>query len=104
MKQRFLLILALLSLFCLALTEAELTLRADQLEVSSFPEVSLTFSAWDETGLPLSDLFTRDITLKENNGTSFHPDSITLNKDAPLAVALVLDISGSMQGQHLVDA
>jgi VWFA-related protein len=76
----------------------------DRGDVSAFPTVSVSFSAWDANGLPLANLSPQDITLSENGGPGFHPLSVAADTRSPLQVALVIDVSSSMQGQPLSDA
>jgi Mg-chelatase subunit ChlD len=76
----------------------------EEADLTTFPQVSLRFSAWDNSGLPLPTLGTVDIELREDNGSPFHPTQVKVDQQAALQVVLVLDISGSMTGQPLVDA
>jgi len=73
-------------------------------DLRAFPIVSLRLSAWNTEGLPLRDLKFEDFLIRENGGPAFAPDALSVDQNAPLAVALVLDISGSMRGQPIVDA
>ena len=106
MRTSFLLCLViLLALPGLAAADADpAPLRIDQVDVTAFPEVTLRLSAWDQSGRPLEGLTAEDFTLQEDDGATFHPLTVEADTDAPLQVALVLDISGSMQGQPLADA
>ena len=105
--------LVLVSLFVLlgtwpgvnaAAQEAAIHLRIDQVDLTGYPDVSIHLRAWDSAGLPLPALRTVDINLREDQGAPFPPDSVALDLEAPVRVALVLDVSGSMVGQPLVDA
>jgi len=104
MKKFILLILSFLVLFGMAFNEEDINLRADQVVTNAFPEIRMTFSAWQMNGLPLTNLTPQDITLQEDDGPAFHPEALTINEDAPLSVVLIMDVSGSMQGKPLVDA
>ena len=73
-------------------------------DLTSFPSVSIPFSAWDENGLPLTGLAATDITLQENGGAPFHPEQLIARTDAELQVVLAIDVSKSMQGKPLDDA
>lgn len=81
-----------------------ISLLVEQVNNDAFPSFALRLSAWDSNGLPLKDLKVEQISLKEDDGEVFYPDSVQANTDAPLQVALVLDVSGSMEGQPLQDA
>lgn len=96
--------LIVLSFLLLAATTPALGLRVESADLRSFPQVSVRLSAWDAEGLPLRDLEANDFSIRENQGSPFAADALTVDKNAPLAVVLVLDVSGSMQGQPLVDA
>ncbi|MCU0484850.1 MAG: VWA domain-containing protein [Anaerolineales bacterium] len=89
--------------FAQAQTEP-LTLRPETVDSTAFPTVTVRFNAWDGAGLPLGGLDAAAITLQEDGGAPFHPDALTADTQAPLQVALVVDISGSMAGQPLEDA
>jgi len=74
------------------------------IDYSRFPEVSVHLSAWDASGLPLSGLAAGQFTLQEDGGGSFQPAALSEDDQAPVWVALVIDVSGSMGGQPLDDA
>ena len=65
----------------------------------AFPKMSLVFSVSDPSGLPIKDLEKQDFSFSEDNKAI---DAFTIsplvNTEMPLAVALVLDTSGSMTG------
>jgi len=101
----------LVILFLLALPLAKVKaqtgapgLLLEEADLTTFPQVSLRFSAWDASGLPLPTLGTVDIELREDNGGPFHPTQVSVDQQAALQVVLVLDISGSMTSQPLADA
>lgn len=96
--------LLLLPLQSSAAQTSSLSLHLEQADLTAFPQMSVRLSAWDASGLPLAGLAAGDFTLQENGGTPFHPASVQADADAPLSVMLVMDISGSMTGQPLVDA
>jgi uncharacterized protein YegL len=76
----------------------------DSVDLTAFPSVTVEFSAWDANGLPLDGLTPEDVILQENGGAAFHPGTVTADTRAPLQIALVIDVSGSMNGQPLADA
>lgn len=106
-KLRFALCFALLmGLFILtpASSESPLTISMSRIDVTEFPTVFIQFSAWDDNGIPLADLTSADIFIREGNLAEIHPMTVTPDSNAALSVALVLDVSGSMEGQPLEDA
>jgi uncharacterized protein YegL len=64
---------------------------------SAFPNVTAILSA-EQRGVPIMDLALRDLTVQET-GVAALPIGIksAVDSDLPLALAIVLDISGSMQ-------
>ena len=81
-----------------------IALYMERVDTTSFPSVNFRLSAWDASGLPLSDLKPEDFCLQEDEGAPFHPTSLEVDNQAALQVVLVIDVSGSMAGQPLVDA
>ncbi len=74
-----------------------------KLDVSEFPQVRIVASVTDAQGRPLKGLTAADLTVSE--GGIPQQASIELaSQSAPVAVALVLDTSGSMLGRPLADA
>lgn len=100
-------LLALVLIFPLMTAHAQASgtsLKLDPPDITAFPQVTLRLNAWDASGLPLTGLGPQDFTLSENGGAGFHPEMAQMDTQAPLGVALVLDISGSMNGAPLEDA
>lgn len=91
----------LLSVTALAATPVNITVS--NVDTSTFPEMSVEFSAWDANGIPLSGLKAGEVFLQEDDNAEFHPATLQADTAADLAVALVLDTSGSMAGQPLLD-
>ena len=87
-----------------ASSEPPLTISMSQVDLTDFPSVAVQFSAWDENGIPLADLSPDHIFIQEGDLAEIHPDAVVPNDEAALSVALVLDVSGSMEGQPLSDA
>lgn len=86
-----------------ALAEDETHIAVTQLDVSDFPQVRIVASVTDATGHPLKGLTAADLSVSEGGITQ--QASIELaSQTAPVAVALVLDTSGSMLGRPLADA
>ena len=110
MNNRFSLLLTLLCLFSLALPgaaraqEAAVSAYIETVDTTDFPNVTVRLNAWGPDGLPLAGLGAADFTLQEDGGAPFHPLSAVADSSAPLYVALVIDVSGSMEGQPLADA
>jgi Mg-chelatase subunit ChlD len=87
-----------------ALSAAPLKIMVSKVDSTDFPTVTVQFSAWDNNGIPLSDLKSEDIFLKEDSNSEFHPTELQADTNAQLSVVLVMDVSGSMNGQPLEDA
>jgi hypothetical protein len=99
-----LVLISLLMLFALAATIPGIGLLIESTKIDNFPEIEVRLSAWNAEGLPLVDLDKNNFIIRENDGAAITPDEVRVDRNAPLAVALVLDISGSMVGQPLEDA
>ena len=110
MKQntnKFLLLLSCLVVLSLAFTLAAsdaISLRLESPDTTLFPKVGLRLSAWNGSGLPLADLKTGDAIVQEDGGEQIRPDSLQADPQSPLAVVMVLDVSGSMAGKPLQDS
>jgi len=65
--------------------------------------VSVLLSALNQQQLPITDLTERDFTVSEDS-QSVDVESVELMRDLPISVILVMDISGSMQGDRLRSA
>jgi VWFA-related protein len=108
MKHILLSLLILLSLAApLRAAQAQqpsLSVYLETVDTTAYPQVIVRLNAWGADGLPLAGLQAADFTLQEDGGAPFHPLSAVADSHAPLHVALVIDVSGSMAGQPLVDA
>lgn len=103
-KCKLLVFIPFLLLFSLAASTPGVGLLLESANSTDFPKVQVRLSAWDAEGLPLQNLAETDFNIRENGGAAFPPDSVRVDKDAPLSVVLVLDVSGSMLGQPITDA
>lgn len=99
-----LLALFLIPFFPAQAQTAPLALHLEQVDTSDYPVVSLRLNAWDASGLPLAGLAAENFALREDQGAPFRPADLQIDPNASLGVVLVLDISGSMQGQPIADA
>lgn len=90
-----------------AQAQEPVTLRVDRVDASAFPEVTVHLTVRNAYGVPIPDLtgdqfdVSEDRTLKSRPITGLEP---VVNPDLPVALLLVIDISGSMKGQPLQDA
>jgi VWFA-related protein len=85
---------------------AALSLRLDGADSAAFPQVTLALTVRDANGVPVPDLPARAFEVTED-GAATAPvvalESVT-NRDRPVSLVLVVDISGSMDRQPLADA
>lgn len=88
-----------------ALKAGNLLLTFSQINAAGFPDIECYLSVTDGAGVPVSGLTLADLNVSEDailqNPTSLRVAGTT---QLPIAVALVVDRSGSMQGQSLADA
>lgn len=103
-KVKLMAIMLLLMMVTIAATNPTLGFFIESINTDDFPLIEVRLSAWDSSGKALGGLIPSDFQVVENKGNPFQPDSIAIDNDSSLAVALVLDVSGSMQGQALIDA
>ena len=74
-----------------------------QVDVSEFPLVHIVASVTDTAGRPLKGLTAADLSVSEGGIPQRASIELT-SQSAPVAVAMVLDTSGSMSGRPLADA
>jgi tight adherence protein C len=74
-----------------------------QVDVSEFPQVRIVASVTDASGRPLKGLTAADLSVSEGGIPQLASIELS-SQSAPVAVALVLDTSGSMVGRPLADA
>ena len=88
-----------------AAAAARLNLTITGVDASAFPRVSAYLTVVNENGYPVLGLNTSDFEVTEE-GTRGLQVEVTpmVNSQEPLAVTLVVDVSGSMDGQSLEDA
>jgi VWFA-related protein len=78
----------------------------DEVNSSSYPAMTARVSVQDANGVPIPNLDIRTFELVEDGRTSFPPTAVDqeVNPDANVAIALVIDLSGSMAGKPLEEA
>ena len=104
-KRIFMSLIALLAMIStVAASTPTLGFIIESINVDAFPLIEARLSAWDSSGSAIEALNPANIQIVEAGGTPFQPGSVEVDDDSPLAVALVLDVSGSMKGQALTDA
>jgi Ca-activated chloride channel family protein len=81
-------------------------IRLNNIDTSHHPEMVLSVSVHDVNGVPIPDLEPRHFEIVEDGRTSVQPDKVEthINPDAPISIALVIDLSGSMKGKPLTEA
>jgi tight adherence protein C len=92
-----------LSLAQPGLADDPLRIRITQVDPSAFPDVRVVATVVDAQDRPLADLTASDLVVSEDGRAQSASASLG-SEFAPVAVALVLDTSGSMAGRPLVDA
>ena len=86
-----------------ALADDGVKLNVTQVDASDFPNVRIVASAVDAQGKPVKGLQATDLIVSESSRAQ--RIGVTLaNTVAPVALALVLDTSGSMAGKPFSDA
>jgi len=73
------------------------------IDAASFPDVKVSASVVDASGRPVAGLGPNDLILFER-GVERPADVEFTSRTAPIALALILDVSGSMAGRPLEDA
>lgn len=103
-KVKLIAFMLLVMLLTIAATNPSIGFFIESINTDNFPRIDVRLSAWDSSGKTLESLSPSDFQIVENKGNPLQPNSLSVDNDSPLAVALVLDVSGSMQGQALIDA
>jgi len=105
-KNRLLaLVLAVFLIFTtVAATSPTMGLIIESVDTEAFPLLTVRLSAWDSNGKLPADLTAQDFQIVEAKGQAIQPLELSLDNDSPLAIALVMDVSGSMRGEALEDA
>ena len=86
-----------------ALADDPMRIRLTQLDVTNFPDVRGAASIVDSQDRPIQGLSASEIVVSEQGRTQ--SASVDASSElAPIALALVLDTSGSMAGRPLADA
>jgi len=103
-----LIVALLISFGCPLLTGAQgpVTVKIDDLNTDSYPDMKVLVTARDANGVPIPDLNVDSFELIEDGKVSFKPAQVTtqVNPDATVSVMLVIDISGSMRGKPIEEA
>jgi VWFA-related protein len=90
-----------------AAAEEPVTLRIDDVNATAFLQMTAVVTVRNEFGVPISGLAAENFTVREDNQlprpniASIQP---AVNPDVQIAVALAIDVSGSMSGDKLRDA
>lgn len=108
MKTKNRLLALLLAVFLIftsvAAANPTMGLIIESVDTEAFPLLTVRLSAWDSNGKLPADLKVEDFQIIEDKGQAIQPLELSLDKDSPLAIALVMDVSGSMRGEALKDA
>jgi Ca-activated chloride channel homolog len=97
---RLVAVLLVLSVFAVA-EAAELGLTVQQVDTSQFPKVRVEVSVADSQGVPITGLDRQAFELREGNQeiSDFQVEPI-INAQEPVAIALIIDVSGSMASEN----
>ena len=76
----------------------------ESVDTEAFPLLTVRLSAWDSNGKLPADLTAQDFQIIEAEGQAIQPLELKVDKNSPLSIALVMDVSGSMRGEALKDA
>ena len=108
MKTKNRLLALLLAVFLIFTTVAAanptMGLIIESVDTEAFPLLTVRLSAWDSNGKLPADLKAQDFQIIEDEGQAIQPLELNVDNDSPLAIALVMDVSGSMRGEALKDA
>src|ERR1700716_2185872 len=94
---------ALLSLQLLAAADDGPKIVVTQVDASAFPDIRFLASVNDAQGKPMQGLGPSDLVLAENGAAQSATIELA-SQVAPVALAIVLDTSGSMGGRPIADA
>jgi VWFA-related protein len=108
----------ILSLLCLllviaalgpapTLAQEPLQLRIDQVSSAEFPQVQVDLTVRDADGVPVRGLEAANFEVNEDRQPKARPITAldtAVNPHIQVSVMLVMDVSGSMEGQPLADA
>lgn len=98
-------LLALLLVPTTAWLQGVVTLDIDEINADNFPNIEAFVTVSDANGVPIQGLKKADFEVFEDGKTApIKEVSWRVNKGAVIAVALVIDVSGSMRGKPLDDA
>ena len=84
-----------------------ISLQADAAAIGDFPDVTLSLTVRDANGIPLPELEASHFEILETGVNQPRPITAVetrFDPEAPIAVMLVIDVSGSMRGQPMADA
>ncbi len=86
--------------------QGAVNLSIDDLDMSSFPDSSVSVTVRDANGVPVPGLGADRFEIVEDGRASFPPSEVTthVNPDAVISIVMVIDISGSMEGKPVEEA
>src|SRR5205823_10262241 len=86
-----------------AVADDPMRIVVKRIDADAFPKVRLVASVVDANGDPVAGLRTQDLQLRERNAATAVTVELA-SRTSPIALALVIDTSGSMSGRPLADA
>jgi len=98
-------LLALLLVPTTAWLQGPVTLVIDEIKAENFPNIEAYATVFDANGVPIQGLDKTNFeVLEDGKVTPIKDVNWRVNEEAVIAVALVIDVSGSMRGKPLDDA
>ena len=104
MKKILFLFIILFEVFFLAPLAYSYSIRISQIDKSKFPEIQLYISFTDSSGNPVQSLSAENFLVKEEGKEVKIQKFFGSNLEQPITTILVIDRSGSMEGNKLTSA
>jgi VWFA-related protein len=105
-RTAILLLLLLSATFLQASAQGVVNLSIDDLSMDDFPRSQVMVTVRDANGVPIAGLEGDKFEIVEDGRASFPPSGVTMqvNPNAVVSVVMVIDISGSMEGEPIEEA
>ena len=89
-----------------ASAQGAVNLTIDDLDMGAFPGSEISVTVRDANGVPIPGLGADKFEIVEDGRSSLPPKEVTtqVNPDAVISIVMVIDISGSMEGEPIQEA